>query len=168
MEKSQTNATNVTLHPLGQAIWGHIWKHTVEKSQTNVTNATMPLLMQVIWGSTWTVEKSQTNANSVTFCPLRQAIWGDIWRRTLGKAKQTQPVTMHPLRQGCRICCSAADRHFFILPDTFIFGLILWSNAGHFYFWSNVAIYAHCVAFQLNFVVKFYVISAIYAILAEF
>ena len=30
--------------------------------------------------------------------------------------------------QGCRICCSAADRHFFILQGTFIFGLILWSN----------------------------------------
>ena len=40
--------------------------------------------------------------------------------------------------------------------------------ARHFYFWSNVAIYAHCVAFQLNFMVKFYAILAIYAILAEF
>jgi len=43
--------------------------------------------------------------------------------------------------------------------------------AGHFYFWSNVAIYAHCVASQLNFMVKFYAILAfyaIYAILAEF
>ena len=24
--------------------------------------------------------------------------------------------------------CSATDRHFFILPGTFIFGLMLWSN----------------------------------------
>ena len=43
--------------------------------------------------------------------------------------------------------------------------------ARHFYFWSNVEIYAHCVAFQLNFMVKSYaifVIYAIYAILAEF
>ena len=31
--KSQTNATNVTLHPLRQAICGGIWKHTVEKRQ---------------------------------------------------------------------------------------------------------------------------------------
>ena len=30
--KSQTNATNMTAHPLGEAIWGLIWKHTVEKS----------------------------------------------------------------------------------------------------------------------------------------
>ena len=37
--------------------------------------------------------------------------------------------------------------------------------ARHFYFWSNVVIYAQCVAFQLNFMVKFY---AILAILAEF
>ena len=37
--------------------------------------------------------------------------------------------------------------------------------ARYFYFCSNVAIYTHCVAFQLNFMVKFY---AIYAILAEF
>ena len=43
--------------------------------------------------------------------------------------------------------------------------------ARHFYFWSNVEIYAHCVAFQLNFMVKSYaifVIYAIYAILAGF
>jgi len=43
--------------------------------------------------------------------------------------------------------------------------------ARHVYFWSNVAIYAHGIAFQLNFMVKFYTILAIYAIyaiLAEF
>ena len=27
------NATNVTLLPLGQAIWGHTWKHTVKQMQ---------------------------------------------------------------------------------------------------------------------------------------
>ena len=26
--KSQTNAINVTLHQLGQTVWGHIWKYT--------------------------------------------------------------------------------------------------------------------------------------------
>ena len=31
VEKSQTSATSVNMHHLGQAIWGHIWKHTVEK-----------------------------------------------------------------------------------------------------------------------------------------
>ena len=35
VEKSQTNATNVTLHLLGQTIWGDIWKHTVAKNQIN-------------------------------------------------------------------------------------------------------------------------------------
>ena len=38
MAKSQTNATNVTMHPLRQTIWGDIWKYTVEKSQTEVTS----------------------------------------------------------------------------------------------------------------------------------
>ena len=46
-KKTQTNATNVTLHPLGQAIWGDIQKHTVEKSQTNATSVTMHDLIQV-------------------------------------------------------------------------------------------------------------------------
>ena len=39
----------VIMHPLMQAIWGHIWKHTVEKSQTNATSVTMLLLGQTSW-----------------------------------------------------------------------------------------------------------------------
>ena len=68
MEKSQTNATSVTLHPHGQVIWGGVWKRTVEKSQTNATNVTMHRFMQAIWGHIWkrTVEKSHTNATNVT------------------------------------------------------------------------------------------------------
>ena len=50
VEKSQTNATNVTMHPLLQAIWGHIWKDTVEKSQTNAANVTMHPFMPALWG----------------------------------------------------------------------------------------------------------------------
>ena len=38
LEKSQTNAFNVTMHPLKQANWSDIWKHTLEKSLTNATN----------------------------------------------------------------------------------------------------------------------------------
>ena len=106
--KNQTNATSVTLHPLMQAIWGSIWKHTVEKNQTNATSVTLHPLMQVIWGRIWkhTVEKNLTNkfnqcdyasyhvfnlridnarwrkiklnATSVTLHPLTQAIWGHI------------------------------------------------------------------------------------------
>ena len=41
VEKSQTNATNATMHPLMQAVWEHIWKRRVEKSQTNATNVTL-------------------------------------------------------------------------------------------------------------------------------
>ena len=45
LEKIQS--TNVTLHPHRQAIWGDIWKRTVEKSQTNPTNVTLhPLTVQ--------------------------------------------------------------------------------------------------------------------------
>ena len=35
------------------SIWGHIWKRTVKKSQTNATNVTMLLLGQAIWESIW-------------------------------------------------------------------------------------------------------------------
>ena len=71
------------------AIWGDIWKCTVEKSQTNAASVTMHLLEQVIWGNIWkrTVEKSQTNATNVNMHPLRQAIWGDIWKRTVEEVK---------------------------------------------------------------------------------
>ena len=48
LNKSKTNATNVTLPLLRQAIWGHIWKRTVEKSQINAANVTLPLLWHVI------------------------------------------------------------------------------------------------------------------------
>ena len=66
LPKSQTSVTNATIHPIGQAIWGHIWRHTVEKSQTNAT--------------------------SVIMHPLIQALWGHIWKRTVEKGKQMQPM----------------------------------------------------------------------------
>ena len=79
--------TNATMHLLGQPIWGHIWKGTVEKSQTNATDVTLLLFGQAIWGDIWkrTVEKSQTNATNVTMHLLRQAIWRHIWKRTVEK-----------------------------------------------------------------------------------
>ena len=43
-----TNATNVILYILKQVIWGNIWKDAAEKSQTNATNLTMALLQQNI------------------------------------------------------------------------------------------------------------------------
>ena len=93
-EKNQTNATNVTLHPLMQVLWRHIWKFTVEKSLTNANNVTIHLLRQVIWGHIWkfTVEKSRTNATIVTMHPLWQAIWGHIWQRTMETSKKMQPM----------------------------------------------------------------------------
>ena len=67
------NATNVTFNPLGQAIWGFIWKHTVEKSQTNATDVIMHAQTQVLWGHIWkhTLEKSSTSATSVIMPHLR-------------------------------------------------------------------------------------------------
>ena len=53
VEKSWTNATNVTFHFPRQAIWGHIWKRIVEKSQTNATNVTLLLLRRAIWRDIW-------------------------------------------------------------------------------------------------------------------
>ena len=72
------------MHPLMQVIWGHTWKHTLEKSQTNATCVTMHHLRQVIWGHTWknTLEKSRTNVTSVTLPALTQVLWGDILRDT--------------------------------------------------------------------------------------
>ena len=77
------------MHPLGQAIWGDIWKHTVEKNHTNATSVTMHPLGQAIWGDIWrcTVEKSQTNATNVTLHPHRQTIWGHIWKHTVEKSQ---------------------------------------------------------------------------------
>ena len=55
------------LHPLRQAVWGHIWKGTVEKRQTNAGSVFLHPLIQVLWADMWKdiLEKSQTNAISV-------------------------------------------------------------------------------------------------------
>ena len=72
-----------------QAIWGDIWKYTVEKSQTNATNVTLHHLKQAIWGHIWkhTVAKSQTSVANVITHPLVQAIWEHIWKYTVGKTQ---------------------------------------------------------------------------------
>ena len=43
VEKSQTSATSVTMHPLGQTILRGIWRHTAGKSQTNQCDFTYSL-----------------------------------------------------------------------------------------------------------------------------
>ena len=101
--KNQTNATCVIIHLLMQAIWGHIWKCTVEKSQTNATSAIMHPFRQAIWGDIWkcTVEKSQTDATNVTMHPLMHGIWGHIWKRTVEKSQiNVTNVTMPLLWQA--------------------------------------------------------------------
>ena len=91
VEKSRTNATNVTMPPLRQAIWGDIWKHTVKAIATNVN---MPPLGQEILGNIWkcTEGKSQTNVINLTMPLLRQAIWGHIENIQWRNIKQKQPV----------------------------------------------------------------------------
>ena len=58
------------MHFLKQAIWGNIWKHTVEESPTNATNVTTAPQIDVISLDIWktTQEKSQTSKEK--FCDL--------------------------------------------------------------------------------------------------
>ena len=52
-EKTQ-KCTNVTLHPLMQALWKHIWKYTLEKSRTKAASASLTAPIQALWGLTVT------------------------------------------------------------------------------------------------------------------
>ena len=71
----------------GQAIWGGIWKCTVEKSQVNVTN--------------------------VTLHPLRQAIWGGVWKRTVEDAGNLRRLLKIHSGEKLNICsqCYFASSH---------------------------------------------------------
>ena len=73
VEKSQTNAISVAMHPLRQAIWELIWKHILAKSQISATNMNMHPLRQSVWGLTWkhTEAKSEMSAIRVTLHPIR-------------------------------------------------------------------------------------------------
>ena len=105
VEKSRTNAISVTTSHLGHAIWGHIWKHTVEKKQTNATSVTLHSLKRAIWGYIWkhTVEKSQTNATNVVMHLFRQPIWGHIWKGTAAESGRKVGLAMF-LLFGCIGC----------------------------------------------------------------
>ena len=101
LEKSQTNATNVTMPLLMHSVWGDIWKCTPEKSHTNATNVTMLLLIQAIWRHKWKpkLEKSKTNATNVTMSALIQAIWRHIRKPTVEKG-QTNATNVTMLLLG--------------------------------------------------------------------
>ena len=98
-EKSQTNATNATMHALIQVFWGDIWKYTVEKSQTDATNVILHNLIDSLWRHIWkhTAEKSQTNATNVNLHPFMQVLWAHIWNHTQEK-RQTN--TISPLHKS--------------------------------------------------------------------
>ena len=53
-----------------QAIWGHIWKLTLEKKRTNATNATLHLFGQTIWGDIW--KSIQMQPMRLCICTGRQ------------------------------------------------------------------------------------------------
>ena len=62
-----------------QAIWGHIWKRTMEKSQTNAINVILHCLMQVLWGDFLKsiMEKSQNKCNQ---CDHAFSDPSSLWR----------------------------------------------------------------------------------------
>ena len=85
MEKSFINAKSVTIPHLGQVLWVHIRKRTVEKSQTNATNVSSHQPSRASWQDIWkhTLGTNQTNATSVILQPMRQTIWRNIWKHTM-------------------------------------------------------------------------------------
>ena len=113
VEKNQINATNVTMPRLRQVIW----KCIVEKSQTNTANVTLHVPRHLIWEDIWkhTVEKSRTNATNVTLPRLKQAIWGHIWKRTVEK-RQTNAinVTFYSFIGGETFINKTVDKHIWV------------------------------------------------------
>ena len=79
VEKSQTNATSVIMHPLGKVIWGHIRKYIVKKSQTNATSVII-IIKRDIW--THTVNKSKNKATNVTLIATDYASFWTTHLRT--------------------------------------------------------------------------------------
>ena len=79
--KSQTNATNGAMHSLRKAVWGDIWKRTVEKIKQM-----QPMRLCFFWGRQFedTFEnahwRKKINATNATMHLIRQAVWGDIWK----------------------------------------------------------------------------------------
>ena len=66
------------MHLIGKALWGHIWKHTVEKSLTNATNVTMHPPRQVIWGHIW--KHTGERSNKCNQCDFTSSQAGNMCR----------------------------------------------------------------------------------------
>ena len=88
------------MHPLRQAIWEHIWQHTVEKSQTSAVNVNFdPVLPRPI--SKYTVEKSQTNAtNVILYRLMKEEICGDISKTNTVENKKYEYVKSYSNHDG--------------------------------------------------------------------
>jgi len=111
-EKSQTNATSVTMPLLVQVFWGHICKRTVGKRKTNATNATMTQAggFRKLLKTHSEHKSSKCNqfigcicltCEFATMLALIQLDWGHIWKRTLEESQTSViNVTMLPLTQA--------------------------------------------------------------------
>ena len=157
------------MHPQTQAIWGNIWKSTVEKRQTNAINANMHLLMQAIWGRIWkyTVEKSETNATSVIIHLVMLKPWGDIWKLTVEKNQTNETsTTLHPPREKCLedAIKNKNKQNFFLFPltvqltqkyDEQITRNLLFTSL--YFFWglpgTSVVLYSYTHSQLLNFLI---------------
>ena len=78
MEKSKTDVISVTMPLLRQAIWGHILKRTMEKSQTNATNVTLHAFENKQWRKFKQMSGEQMFYNQQPSQLARQAIYWDI------------------------------------------------------------------------------------------
>ena len=116
VEKSQRNASSVTMHLRKQNFLGLMWKHTVEISPTNAISVTMCLPKQTISGLIWNhpVESNECNqcdntSSSIwdlrthlkTMHLLKQTILGPIWNHPAQKSQtNANSVTIRLLKQG--------------------------------------------------------------------
>ena len=63
---------SLSLPALIKALWGLIWKYTVEKSQINATNVNRPLLRQTIWGHSFPKYRIQQFDGNSSLCESDQ------------------------------------------------------------------------------------------------
>ena len=91
-EEKSEKCNQCYLYPIRQAIWGDVFKDSVEKSQTNGTSVIIHLLVHTIWRHIWkhTMEKlnkwnqcgfaSSRENNLIRKVKQMLAMWLCIWR----------------------------------------------------------------------------------------
>ena len=89
--REKTNKCSVTLHPLRQISWRHIWKYTVEKNLRNAAGVIMHPRGRTVWRYTLkcTAQKCKTEKPLWLWIPL----WtGDVKTLLKPKIKQCNKV----------------------------------------------------------------------------